>query len=432
MTVVRWAWGHWVRGHWLWVAAIGIRVAAALVLAFGPATDTPEELDGWDANRFQQLATAPGRHWVDHAVEYPPGTVIIAEILAAGSAPDLHGTTANGVTAGSDPMSGVVVANRRLIALSLLVDLGLAAMLYRWAAPTTSLTYLGLGTLMVPMGLLRLDLWAAFAATAGLLFLRRQRAAGVAVAMTVGWTIKVFPALILPVALAVRSWRAAATSLALSLAATGAWVAYGGVDAIDQMLSLRDVTGWHLETVPGSIIALFSDEAPRLEADAYRIGSINENLVVAGRLATVGVVALVGWLAFRVPARHRDEAATLMMLASTAALIVTASLLSPQFLLWLSPLAALLVERRSDLRRTEVVATAGAMGLTSLVLGVFSPPGLDHPIAALGLLLRDGLLVVVIFSVTRRLRQLATSEGGPHRDRRPSRRAVPEQPGASI
>jgi hypothetical protein len=379
---------------WLVAFMLGARLVAALVLVFGPATDSVEELRGWDAARFHAIATADGRHWVDHAVEYPPGSVVIAEVLAP------------------DRPDGVVTTNRRLVLASLVIDLALALVVHRNGGRAAAITYLALGTLMIPMGLLRLDLWAALMATIALVELRRRRALGFAVAVTLGWSIKVFPALLVGVAFALRSWRTFVAAIALSASATALWVWYGGIAAIEQMLSLRDVTGWHLESVPGSIVALLSDERPRFEADAFRIGSLDPTVVLAGRLLTGAVALGFAWFASRCDRAHRDDAATLMTLGTIATLIVTAPLLSPQFLLWLSPFAALLVRRAADLRRPEVALTALAMAITSATLAWFGPPGLDQTVAAAALLVRDGCLVGIIGAVGWRLWSLGPRADG--------------------
>ncbi len=402
-----------IRMRRLVIVMIALRVGATLVLGLGPATDSPAELQGWDGARFHEIATEPGRPWVDHDVEYPPGTVFIAEMLTLGS-------------------DDVVDTNRRLVFASLVVDLALAGLLAIRVGHRQAVTYLALGTLMIPMGLLRLDLWAAFAATVAMIELvgvrgRSSAPSGVgddprpgtrqtivfAVSVTIGWLIKVFPALLIPVAIGIRSLRAALASMAASLVAVGAWVAFGGIDAIDQVISLRGATGWHLESIPGSIVALVSDDPPRLEANAYRIGTLDTRLVLAGRIGFLAILLALAWLAGRcIPAR-RGQAAVLMMLGSLAALLVTAPLLSPQFLLWLAPFAALVVDDRSDLRRPEIVLTASAMALTSVVLAAFGPPDLDRPLAASLLLLRDVALVALVVSCARSIQRLGPGRATP-------------------
>jgi hypothetical protein len=367
--------------RWLWVMAVGVRVVAAAVLLFGPWTDEVDELEGWDATRFQQIHEAEGRPWVDHPVEYTPGTVVLVELFAQDDA---------------------VGTNRVVIVLSLVVDLGVALLLERKLATDVGLTYLLLGTAMVPAGLLRLDLWAA-ACVALALTLLKKRSNGLAatafgLAVAVGAAIKIAPVLLIPAAIAARRWRDALAAIGFGGVLMVGWIGYGGMDAVDQVLSLRDVSGWHLESVPGSIEALFDNSSPRREADAFRIGSLDDNIVLLGRILTMSTIIILGWITF--DRRARPEAVALVALGSTAALIVTAPLLSPQFLLWLTPLAAVLWPTPA---RAIVWLTGCTIALTAGTLAAFGPPDLDHPIAAVLLLVRDVLLVVIVLGCAREL-----------------------------
>ncbi len=380
--------------RWATWGAVAVRLIAAAALMFGPWTDEATELDGWDVDRFQQIADAPGAPYVDHDVEYPPGSVAIAEVVLA---------------------DDVVSSHRRLVALSLLVDLGLAAALARFWSSKASMTYLLLGLPLVPSGLLRLDLWAALAAVLGAAAIAparsttdeqtrrsltgpaRSSAAWFAVATVIGAMIKLWPALLIAAALGIRKQRAAVSASLLGLAAGAAWLAFSGTEAIIQITSLRDVTGWHLESIPGSLAALFGSSEPRLEADAFRIGTLNDTVVFSGRVLTIGVTVLAAGLARQRQGRDAELVA-LVMLTSVSALIVTAPLLSPQFLLWLTPWAAILHRDR-----LLVAMTAGAVTITAVTLAIFGPPDLDHPVAAIALLGRDALMLAVVGVGLRRL-----------------------------
>ncbi len=376
--------------------AIVVRVAAAAALIFGPWTDSADELTGWDTSRFAAIAEAPGRHWVDHAVEYPPGSVVIIEAVAGG---------------------GPVSALRIVVALSLAVDLGLAWFLRRAAGTRAhgdraALAYLVIGTPMVLAGLVRLDLWAAALGTIGVVALARRQSAGVAVGAVAGAMVKIFPVLLVPIAVGARRFREAAAAVVVGALAGIAWLAYGGFDAIDQVLSLRGATGWHVETIPGSILALAGNE-PRFEADAWRIGTIDETVVFALRVVALAVTGGLSWLLWRLSSRG-DSTIDLRHLAlaatgSIAALLLTAPLFSPQFMLWLTPFAALTIPTDDDrhgwlpLVRSPLGLTAAAALMTAVVLGIFSPEGVDHPIAALALLGRDALLVALVAAAGRDL-----------------------------
>ncbi len=356
----------------MWVGAIAIRVVATVwLLAYPRISDS--DLTGWDAERFQEIADLSGTPWVDVPVEYPPGTVAIAKLVAA---------------------DNTVGTNDRIVVLSLAVDLGLAALLRRHWTKAVAVTYLLIGLPLVPAGLLRLDLWAAFAATMALVALRRRqdfRFAGWAIA---GALIKVWPVLIIGAAFGLRKTRAGLTAIGFGLIAAVAWLGYAGIKGPQQVLSLRGATGWQLESIGGSLTGLFTDSVPELQNNAYRIGNLSPWLVIGGRVLTFLAIGVAIWRARRAQV-HEEEAAPhgraeRVMLASTAAMIVTAPLLSPQFLLWLTPFAAMLWPSRS------AKATAVAIAITGFVGPVFGYPNLADTVPALLLLLRDGALVAAV------------------------------------
>ncbi|MEZ5341851.1 MAG: hypothetical protein R2706_10480 [Acidimicrobiales bacterium] len=83
---------------------------------------------------------------------------------------------------------------------------------------------------------------------------------------------------------------------------------------------------------------LLTDDIVVLQNNAYRIGTMSPALVLVGRVATLAVVATAVAAARRRSTRSATNAPVLepRISASTAALIVFAPLLSPQFLLWLT------------------------------------------------------------------------------------------------
>lgn len=390
-------------GALVWVGVV-VRVVAAAILIFGPWTDEAGELDGWDVDRFQHIAEAPGTPYVDHQVEYPPGSVVIIEAIHS---------------------DDLVTSHRRLVVLSLLADLGIAAVLARRWSVRVAAAYLLIGLPMVPSGLLRLDLWAALAATIAMGALvpgrtpsHRRNATTVfattvfatavfATATVIGAAIKLWPAFLIAAAIGIGRNRAAAAAGLLGAVTSVIWLGLSGFGAVEQIIELRGVTGWHVESIPGTLVSLFGDEAARFEADAYRIGDLDDTVVLIGRLLSVAVA-----LAAVVLARRRRSAgnptavAALVMLASVAALVATAPLVSPQFLLWLTPWAAVLHRDRLLL-----VLTVIGVALTAGILATFGPPQLDHPIAAALLLTRNGVLVAIVGVC---LERLARSDGLEH------------------
>lgn len=370
------------------VANLAIRTAAAMALVFGPWTNEASELVGWDIARFWAIASEPGRHWADHAVEYPPGSVVLIEALT---------------------VSDVVWSHRSLVIASLVVEFALVAGLTRLIGRIGAAAYLTLSLPLVPGGLVRFDLWAtglAVIAFAALTSGDRRRpsserptlGAAATLGLVVGAAVKVMPILVVVVAIGRRQWKVVGATVIGGLAATGAWVLYGGGDAISQVLSLRGATGWHVESVAGAITTLTTDEGARFEADVYRIGTIDQRIVWLGRGLLAGVAAAFIGLRLRAdragdrPLRSADAA---IVVALIAGMLVTAPLLSPQFLLWLTPFAAV-IAADEGWRNPVVLVTAASTALTGATLATFGPPGLDVPSAAALLTLRNALLVALI------------------------------------
>jgi hypothetical protein len=376
--------------------SIAIRLAAAAVLVFGPWTDSASELAGWDVARFQEIAEVEGQPWVDEPVEYPPASVALMEAMAR---------------------SSVVGTHRSLVVSSLVVDGVVALLVGRLRSRRAATTYLALGLPLLPMGLLRFDLWAVGASVCAVALVVRRRPRLFGVAVTIGAAIKLWPALLVGAAVAIGRWRAAWWAAALGALAVVTWLGWAGgsVTPLEQVLSLRGATGWHVESVPGSLTALIDGGSPRLELNAYRIGTISAPVVAVGRGLTVAAaLALVIAAARRQPTGDDDPDLGVLgavMLGSVAALIVTAPLLSPQFLLWLTPWAALTIDATGRRYRTLPWLVLAATTLTGVVLAAYGPAGVHAPIPAVLLLLRDAVLVAVVVASLRAVLTTSTGDG---------------------
>ncbi len=392
--------------------AVAVRLAAALVLVLGPWVDDAGELAGWDVERFLAIARDGGRAWRDTAVEYPPGSVAVFEVLDRLSP--------------AGPV-GMVTAHRLLVLVGLTVDLLTAWLLGRRHRPAAT-AYLLLGLPLVPMGMLRLDLVAVLAAVAAALVALAPpspsggnggegptRIVAAAALVTVGVMVKLWPALLIPAWWSVRRDRTATAGVAACALVTGAWLIWAGagIDPIRQVVNLRGATGWQLESVGGVTTALADavgfrplgpGEVVRLELNAFRIGTLTPWIVTVGRALAIATTAALIRRARRVDGQPVLAVVGAVMLGSVAALIVTSPLLSPQFLLWLTPWAALLVACGDPRQRripSPVLVTAGATVATGFVLTVFGPADLAHPIAAAILAVRNGLLVALPVSCWR-------------------------------
>lgn len=392
--------------------AIVIRLAVVAVLLVGPYTDEPAELSGWDAERFQEIAERTAPAWADQPIEYPPGSVAVFDVVA-----------------GDD----VVATNRMIIVLSAVAEAIGVVVLARFFGARTAKAFLLLSLPLVPMGLLRLDMLVttlAIAGTAALLAERSQerpvdgsavRSGLFAALVAVGALIKIWPALLIIGALGVGRRLAAGLAAGLGAITGFGWLlAVGaGLDPLDQVLSLRGAEGWHVESLPGALVALFGDEPPRLELNAFRIGTISEPLVLGGRVLALGAMAVLAMVAARrgTGAHSPIRRFALVMLGSVAALLATAPLLSPQFLLWLTPWAALLLatdhSSRSASSDTSSLAfdtepalwlTAAAVTLTGATLTIFGPSQLDATLPALALTVRNLLLLALTIVCAMQLR----------------------------
>lgn len=395
------------------VVAVGlaVRLVAALVLIAGPWTDQPGDLEGWDVERFQAIAERDGGAWVDEPVEYPPGSVVVFDRLAA-----------------DDPVG----THRRLVVVSLLCDLAAAGLLWSMSGKRVAAGYLALGTPLVPMGLLRLDIMVTMVAVASVAALvsapnrsePRRQAIGrpantaAAVLVAIGTMIKLWPALVALAAWAIGRRAMAVAMGAVTAMAAAVWlvVVGDGLEPARQVLTLRGATGWHVESVPGALVALFGGDEARLEFNAYRIGTLRPTLVTIGRGLALVMMAALALTANRTGTPQRaghDRPSTvgLVMLGATAALIATAPLLSPQFLIWLTPWGALALAPTSatdaghgDPRRLPLALLAIAVVLTGFTLTVFGPPNLDQAVPALLLTARNLALLAIPVACLRALR----------------------------
>jgi hypothetical protein len=352
-------------------------VMAALLLVAVPAHLGLSLLWG-DSARFGEIATADGRAYRDHPVEYPPLTLAVIHAVAAGHDADEAGVA-----------RGVVV-------VALTADLVSAFVLGRAFGGRARHRYLLLGTPLVVLGLAycRLDLLSVALAAAGLAACKRGRSTAGGLAFVAGAFAKLWPAALLGVLVVQRRWRALGTSHAVGGAGLAAWVAYGGTAGPRQVLTMRGARGWQIESLPGSIVRILSNRPAFEDAGAWRVGSAP----AMARLALTAAALAVIVAAWRRAARRGDAFGATPLLAVTA-LLVTAPLLSPQFLLWLLPGAALVAggAERPLGERVQGMAMV-AFGLTAVMAGVLPSILVGEPAALLLVLLRNVALVVLLRS----------------------------------
>jgi hypothetical protein len=294
---------------------IGVLLAVRLLMGVA-AADSHSVISDADIGRFHQIATADGRPYRDVEIEYAPAETIAIELIAGGDV----GSTA-----------------LRLAALALTCDLlAFAGLWYGWGRRPAAL-YLLIGVPLVPFIYSRLDPLVVMLAIWGLALARRrwERAGGGTLALAA--LTKLWPLVVAPTLLIERRMRAARWFACLFAAGVAAWIAYGGVGAIRQVVSFRDATGWEVESTIGSIVWLLTGGPVRLEGGAPRVGEIPG---WSRALLLVILVAVLGAVWARARERHTDAAGA-PSLAALAALLALSPLFSLQYALWLAPWAAI-------------------------------------------------------------------------------------------
>jgi hypothetical protein len=369
---------------------IGVLLVLRLVIGVA-AMDSRSAISNTDIARFQQIADTEGLPYRDHVVEFAPAETIAIELLAAGS----HRDTAF-----------------RLAVLALACDLlAFAGLWYGWGRRPAAL-YLMIGLPLTPFIYARLDPLVVALAIWGIALARRGRERLGGGTLALASLTKLWPLVVAPALLIGRGVRAARWFACLFGAGIAAWIAFGSVDAIRQVVSFRGATGWEVESTIGAIVWSLTGGPIRLERGAPRIGEI------PGWSRVLLLVLLVAALAaIWARARHRDvDPAGAPSFAAVAALLALSPLFSLQYALWIAPWAAI---AWSDARTARIGRIGFAISLLTGILA-FSyvvplaetdPSLLTIRWTVIGtLLLRDGLCIWVVVAWLRRVPSSAAPE----------------------
>ena len=302
---------------------VACHVVAALALSgVGPSNGTERQTAYYaDIGRTVELAQAEGRPYRDFAVEYPP--LVLAELKAVGgsSAPDtLH----------------------RLAWSQLAFELLMVgALAWGWGRKVV-LGYLVLSLPLVafPFVLVRTDMLASALAVVGVAAVKKSASTTGGVALALSLFAKVWPIAVVPLLFVRRQTRAiGAWTVATSVGAI-VWLAWGGLGGPFQVLTFRGADAWHVESLVGSVWHAVSGSAPQLVNGAARVGYAPPAASGVLGLLAILLITLV-WLRAD---RERDDERVVFGVAplvAVCALLVCSPLLSPQFMLWLLPWAAI-------------------------------------------------------------------------------------------
>jgi hypothetical protein len=368
-----------VRRHRLLFVALALVALRVVVLAVEIHVvhgDHAAGLFRYDAGQYHRVASAAGRAWRDVPVPFPPLGYLTMKLVNAAT---LDGTIT------------------RLVWMQLGSELLVAAALWYGWGKRAATVYLVVGTVFLaqPFTYFRMDLTSVAFATWGLALLRRRRDLPAGVALACGIFTKVWPAALVPATLASRRVRAFTTTVVASATILAAWIAYGGTGGPGQVLTMRGVRGWELESLPGSVWQIVGGTASaRFEQGAWRIGSMPPWTRGPLFLAMVGTVVVVWVLASRLDEHASGLRDGVAPLAAVTAFLVLGPIISPQYLVWLLPFAALAWVGGE--RRVAGLA-AGAAALTALMS--FDLPGLLTGAAAVPVVLLARNLVLVVLLV---------------------------------
>jgi hypothetical protein len=317
------------------VALVAVRALILPVLLTDPLTTRANANLTGDVRRFHRIAESPGTPWRDFDVEYPP--VMWAAIVVL-DAPSLGWTTVN------------------IVLSQFVCDIAIAAALaYAWGR-RAALWYLALGATLVvfPFIYLRLDLLSVALAIWGFALVRRRRDVSGGALLAAACFAKLWPIVVLPMLVVQRRWRALAAVVVTGAIGLAAWVAAVGTTGLDQVLTFRGARGWEIESIGGMFVRAVTHDPVGVENGAWRIGISAVQWgkpLTAVMLATVaGLWALAWW-------RARDDVLVeaITPLAAIAAFLAFSTLLSPQFVYWLLPFAA--------------IAAAGRRQVPALIVG---------------------------------------------------------------
>jgi hypothetical protein len=354
-------------------------VSLAIHAPIGLAATYYSKADNSDFDNYYNIATRPGRPYVDFPVEFPLATAQTFRTLAPLS--------------GDREQFGV-----NLVIISFVANLAIAgALAWAWGIEAAA-CYAFVMIPLLDLFLQRSDLWSTALATAAVAAWRRERRAVAAIGFGVGAAFKLWPIAFLPLLLLPsKTGRRAvpiAVAIATGMAILGAWLWIAGPRGLYQVLTFRGAQGWEIESTVGAVWMLIDRSSMRVETGAWRIGTTSGPISIL--LFVLGTIPCM-WMIWRgARTGHLGEGWS----GGISALLVTSALLSPQYACWLTP-ASGVAWAEGDKR--SAVLTGLAVFLTNLEWKSFGPL-LRGEADGLGLVLaRNLLLIFIVFDAARRL-----------------------------
>ena len=360
--------------------AIGILTAALVIHAVAFAISAAQSArPAGDFDRYYEIGSTRGRPYVDYQVEHPIATLLVFKSLARLP----RGRAAFGL--------GVV-------ALDLVGDaIILGSLVWGWGLVAAAYCAV---TVVPVLGLFfnRIDSWSTAAAILAVAAWRRNYPLALGIALAIGAAFKLWPLVLAP--LLVVPWRdrrsllalAAFTATAATLAGAALWLA--GASSVFQVLTFRGARGWQIESFVGSLVHVASSRTLRFESGSWRIGASSGAVAIAMFLAAAPICLWSTWRGARL---NRMGAG---WLAGVSALLLLSALLSPQFVIWLVPGAAI---AWSEGETRLGLLTAVAALLTQILWASYGSLLSGELPALLLVVLRNAVLVTLAVSAMARL-----------------------------
>jgi hypothetical protein len=315
----RWAaWAPWA----LVGGLVLVRVVAIAVLLSTGVADEHSVLGG-DARRYAEYFGG-GTPYRDFPVEYPPLTLGLAYLVHRPS----------------------LLTSIALLATSqLVIELVIATVLWRTWGRRAGIVYLVLGTPMVffPFPYVRIDLLAVLLAVGGAALARRRHQVAGGVVLAAAVFAKVWPLVLAPAMLVRRQWKGLAAWALSGIVGLVAWVAWAGTSGLEQVATFRGANGWQIESFPGVIIHMLDPASSRVEQGAWRTAVGVPGWAKAVMALAVLTVLVLAWAWSARASTSRRELAldAYAPVAVVVAMLVFAPILSPQYVLWFLPFAAI-------------------------------------------------------------------------------------------
>jgi len=371
-----------------------------------------------DVRRYHRIATHRGVPYRDFEVEYPPLTLAAIDAL---NGHDVRQSTVN------------------LMWSQLALDVAIAAVVgWAWGRRAmVAYLVLGLAFLWYPFLYLRLDLLSVLLAVAALALVKKRHSIAGGAGLAVACFAKLWPFVLAPRLMAKGQRRGLAAFALVGAAGMALWVGLTGTGGPEQVLTFRGADGWQIESTIGSMVHSFGSARARMEQGAMRAGIVPDFARLGLPILGIALVGLVWWLAARSRCQEDRMLDGLAPLGAVTALLVTATILSPQYVSWLLPFAAI---AWAGGERAVAWLTAGAAFLSTLGLDMVKELNAGESFPAMVVLVRNvvllALLVVVIARIVEigrdRDRQTAAPEPRVDRSETPVALRRPEPVPATI